>query len=103
MNKGFLHPQESGWHLPQGEPFPEPRQDETVVFALFYERGFELPVHPFLRALLHYYQLELQHLNPNGLLRITTFITFYECFLGVQANFLPWMYFFTVYIESYLG
>lgn len=52
-------------------------------------------------VLLHHYKLELQHLNPNGLLHVTTFITFYECFLGVQANFLLWVYFFTMHIESF--
>lgn len=73
-----------------------------MVFASFCERGLEVLAHPFLRALLHHYHLELQHLNPNGLLHVTAFITFCECFLGVQVNFLQWVYFFTVRIESCL-
>jgi hypothetical protein len=32
-----------------------PRDDEVVVLASFYERGFGLPLQPFVRGLLHYY------------------------------------------------
>ena len=38
-----------------------------VSFAHFYERGFVTPTHRFLWGLLHYYKIEVQHLNPNGI------------------------------------
>ena len=44
------------WLLPDGY---------VVLFAHFHERGFATPTHRFLRGLLHYYKIEVQHLNPN--------------------------------------
>ena len=38
----------------------------VVSFTRFHERGFAIPAHKFLRGLLHYYKVELQHLTPNG-------------------------------------
>ena len=38
-----------------------------VSFAPFHEHGFAIPPHPFFYGLLHHYQIELQHLNPNGI------------------------------------
>ena len=39
----------------------------VISFALFHERGLMVPPHPFFWGLLHHYQIELQHLNPNGI------------------------------------
>lgn len=40
--------------------------------------------------------MELQHLNPNGIQDISTFFGMCEGYLGVQAHFGLWKYFFTV-------
>jgi hypothetical protein len=32
-----------------------------------------MPPHPFFWGLLHHYQIELQHLNPNGIQQIVDF------------------------------
>jgi hypothetical protein len=37
---------------------------EQVVFASFFERGFNLPARDFFRGLLFYYKLELVHIVP---------------------------------------
>ena len=52
--------------------------------------------HRFLRGLLHYYELELQHLNPNGIQHISAFITLCEGYLGIEPHFELWKYFFAV-------
>ena len=44
-----------------------PPDGYVVSFVHFHERGFTTPAHKFLRGLLHYYKIELQHLNPNGI------------------------------------
>ena len=54
------------WLLPGDEDGPSPPEGYVVSFALFHERGFTVPAHTFLRGLLDYYQVELQHLTPNG-------------------------------------
>jgi polyhydroxyalkanoate synthesis regulator protein len=48
--------------------------------------GWRLP-HKFLRRLLHYYGVELQHLNPNGVQHISTFIVLCEGYLGIEPYF----------------
>jgi hypothetical protein len=96
VERGFLPPkEESGWRLPPaGCTTPAPEEGEVVVFAPFFERGLGLPAHPFLRGLLHYYGIELHHLNPNGIAQIAVFIVFCEAFLGVEPNFALWKHFF---------
>ena len=55
------------WRLPSDEDAPSPPDGYIVSFAHFHEQGFVTPAHKFLRGLLHYYKVELQHLNPNGI------------------------------------
>jgi hypothetical protein len=43
------------WRLEVKGEVPHPRDDEVVVLTSFYERGFGLPLHPFMCGLLHYY------------------------------------------------
>ena len=43
-------------------------------------------MHWFLRGLLNEWGLELQHLNPTGVLHITDFVTVYEAFLGMETH-----------------
>ena len=47
-------------------------------------------MHWFLRGLLNEWGLDLQHLNPTGVLHVSRFVTVYEAFLGME----PHMYFF---------
>ena len=53
------------WLLLGEEDVPSPLDDYVVSFTHFHERGFMTPAHRFLQGLLHYYKIELQHLNPN--------------------------------------
>ena len=53
------------WLLPGDEDLSSPLDGYVVSFAHFHERGLVTPTHKFLRGLLHYYKIELQHLNPS--------------------------------------
>ena len=45
---------------------------------------------------MHHYQIELQHLNPNGLQHIVAFIAMYKGYLGIEPHFELWRYFFFI-------
>ena len=83
-----------GSRLPKLGSLPDPRGNEIVVLAPFYERGFGLPLQPFVRGLLFFYGLEIQHLNPNAVLHMACFITLCEAFLGIAPHFKLWCYLF---------
>jgi hypothetical protein len=85
--KGFLPSKDvSGWRLEAEGEVPRPRDDEVIVLASFYERGFGMPLHPFMRGLLHYYQVEIQNLHPNVVLHIGCFIMLCEAFMGIDST-----------------
>jgi hypothetical protein len=69
---------------------------EQVVFASYFERGFNLPVGDFFRSLLDYYKLELVHLVPNSITILSTFIHLFEAYLGISLHFLSWRHLFSV-------
>ena len=84
------------WLLLGEEDLPSPPNGYIVSFAHFHERGFTTPAHRFLWGLLHYYKIELQHLNPNGIQHMAAFIALCEGFLGISPLFDLWRYFFAV-------
>ena len=55
------------WLLLGEEDVPLSLDSYVISFVHFHEWGFATPTHRFLRGLLHYYQIELQYLNPNGI------------------------------------
>ena len=71
-----------------------------MSFAIFHERGFAVPAHRFLRGLLDYYQVELQHLTPNGVQHMAAFVALCEGFLGIDPHFDLWWHFFTVSLSK---
>ena len=73
-----------------------PPDGYVVSFAHFHERGFTTPAHKFLRGLLNYYKVELQHLTPNGVQHIMASIALCEGFLGISPHFDLWRHFFAV-------
>ena len=85
--KGLLLPKEvAHWRAPRREEFPQPWPNEVVSFLTFHERELGYPVHWFLCRLLNEWGLELQHLNPMGVLHIADFITVCEAFLGMELH-----------------
>jgi hypothetical protein len=74
---------------------PQPEADEIVSFLVFHERGLGYPAQPFLLGLLNEWEVELQHLNPNGLVHIAGFIMLCDGFLGIDLHanlFLTFLY-----------
>ena len=53
------------WLVLGHEEASAPPDGYVMSFVPFHERGLMIPPHPFLRGLLHHYQIELQHLSPN--------------------------------------
>jgi hypothetical protein len=49
---------------------------------------------------LHHYKIELQHLNPNEIQHIATFVTLCEGYLGIEPHFELWKYFFVVSLQK---
>jgi hypothetical protein len=94
VSRGLLRPKEEvEWRAAAGEQFLSEDVKEQVVFASFFECGFNLPAGDFFRGLLYYYQLELVHLVPNSITVVLTFIHFCEAYLGILPHFLLWGYF----------
>ena len=84
------------WRLPGDEDAPSPPYGYVVSFTHFHKLGFATPAHKFLRGLLLYYKVELQHLTPNGVQHIAAFIALCEGFLGISPHFDLWRYFFAI-------
>ena len=59
-----------------------------------------MPAHQFLRGLLYYYQVELQHLTPNGIQHIAAFVALCEGFLGISPHFDLWWHFFAISLSK---
>jgi hypothetical protein len=97
VDRGLLRPKtEVEWRASVGEDFPSEDVKEKVVFASFFEGGFNLPARDFFRGLLYYNRLELVHLVPNSITVVSTFIHFCEAYLGILPHFTLWKYFFCI-------
>ena len=60
-------PDRPEWIAPSGELEPRPREGYVVSFVPFHERGLIMPADRFMRALPHYYGVELHNFNPNSI------------------------------------
>ena len=100
MARGMLRPCTAAMEsiAPSGEQSPSPPPGYIVSFLKFHERGLAMPVHNIFRRLLFHCQIELRHLNPNGIQHISTFVALCEGFLGIPPIFDLWRYFFAVSI-----
>ena len=76
VRRGLLCPWTAAeeWWLSGNEDAPSLPKGYIVSFAHFHERGFTTPTHKFLQGLLHYYNVELQHLTPNRIQHIVAFV-----------------------------
>jgi hypothetical protein len=69
VRDGLLRPRTSRtqpeWRVPPSDHRePVPPEGYMVSFISFHERGFNMPASPFMRALLHYYKVELPSRRP---------------------------------------
>jgi hypothetical protein len=66
----------------------------VVSFICFHERGFGVPASPFMRALLHYYKVELHHLAPNAISQAAIFMAVCVGYLGMEPQWNLWLHLF---------
>jgi hypothetical protein len=67
----------------------------VVSFIPFHERGFGVPASRFMRALLHYYGVELHNFNPNSIAQAAIFEAVCEGFLGIDPHWDLWTHLFS--------
>jgi hypothetical protein len=97
VDRGLLRSKaDMEWKAPTGEASPMEDDKEQVIFASFFERGFNVPAGDFFRGLLYYYKLELVHLVPNSITVVSSFTHLCEAYLGILPHFVLWCYFFNV-------
>jgi hypothetical protein len=65
---------------------PAPVVGYVVACSAFYERGFGVPPHRFIRSLLQFYDLELHHLTPSGILHIVVFVILCDAYMGIEPT-----------------
>jgi hypothetical protein len=65
-----------------------------VSFTLFHERGFGVPASHFMRALPHYYGVELHNFNSNSIAQAAIFTVVYEGYLGIELHWDLWLHLF---------
>jgi hypothetical protein len=96
---GLLRPisgdPQPGWMVPPSGADPTPSPWYVLSFVSFHERGFEVPASHFMRALLHYYGVELHNLNPNSIVQAAIFAAVCEGFLGIDPHWDLWTHLFT--------
>jgi hypothetical protein len=71
-----------------------PPEGYVVSFIAFHERGLGVPPSQFMRALLHYYKVELHHLAPNSVSQTAIFAAVCEGYLGMEPPSNLWLHLF---------
>jgi hypothetical protein len=80
-------------YMPKDPTSPILMGGYVVACVAFYEQGFGVPSHRFLRSLLQFYSLELHHLTPSGILHMVAFVTLCEAYMGIEPHYILWNYF----------
>jgi hypothetical protein len=93
VDVGVLPPKElCSWLICCGVTVPTEDTHDSVVYVPFLIRGLALPISPFFRSLLDFYNLNLTHLNPNSILQISIFVHLCEAYLRIHPHFGLWKY-----------
>jgi hypothetical protein len=104
-----LGPHELGVHdsggahvvrVPEDLASPVPMGGHVVSCAVFYGQAFGVPSHQFLCSLVQYYNLELHHMTPSGILHIATFVTLCEAYMEIEPHFDLWSHFYRVRLSQ---
>jgi hypothetical protein len=83
------------WMAPSSGAAPSPPSGYVLSFVSFHERGFGVPASHFMRAILHFYGVELHNLSPNSIAQAAIFATVYEGFLGIDPHWDLWTHLFS--------
>ena len=95
-------PNRPEWIAPGRELEPRPRDGYIVSFVSFHERGLDVPTDRLMRALPHYYSVELHNFNPNSITQAAIFIAVYEGYLGIAPHWELWLHLFRVGLTTKL-
>jgi hypothetical protein len=88
VDVGVLPPKEfCSWRICRGVTVPTEDTHESIVYVPFLIRGLALPISPFFRGILDFYNLNLTHLNPNSMLQVSIFVHLCEAYLGIFSSF----------------
>ena len=79
-------PNRAEWIAPGSESELRPRDGYIVSFVSFHERGLGVPADRFMRALPHYYGVELHNFNPNSIVQVAIFVAVCEGYLGIAPH-----------------
>jgi hypothetical protein len=83
------------WMAPPSGAASSPPSGYVLSFVSFHERGFEVPTSRFMRAILHFYRVELHNLNPNSIAQAAIFAVVCEGFLGIDPHWDLWTHLFS--------
>ena len=92
--RSVTDPDEPEWIAPGNESEPRPRDGYVVSFVVFHERGLGSPVDQFMRALPHYYGVELHNFSPNSIAQAAIFVAICEGYLGIAPHWELWLHLF---------
>jgi hypothetical protein len=96
---GLLHPlsgdPQPEWMAPPSGAAPSPPLGYVLSFVSFHERGFGVPASRFMRAILHFYGVELHNLRPNSIAQAAIFAVVCEGFLGIDPHWDLWTHLFS--------
>jgi hypothetical protein len=84
------------WMVPPSGAALSPPLGYVLSFVSFHERGFGVPASRFMRAILHFYGVELHNLNPNSIAQAAIFAAVCEGFLGIDPHWDLWTHLFSV-------
>jgi hypothetical protein len=87
-------------HVSKDPASPAPVGGYVVVCVVYYERGFDVPSDWFIYSLLQFYDMELHHLTPSGILHMAAFVTLCEAYMGIEPHFDLWNYFFHAWLQQ---
>jgi hypothetical protein len=84
------------WIAPPSGAAPSPPPGYVLSFVSFHERGFGVSASRFMRAILHFYGVELHNLSPNSIAQAAIFAAVCEGFLGIGPHWDLWTHLFSV-------
>jgi hypothetical protein len=73
---------------------PAPPEGYVVSFVAFHERGLRMLLSQFIRALLHYYKVELHHIATNSISQAAIFAAVCKGYLGMEPHWNLWLHLF---------
>jgi hypothetical protein len=104
VSQGYMMAAElANCHVPEDPTSPIQAGRYVMACTTFYERGFGVTSHQFLHSLLQFFDLELRHLTPSGILLIAAFVTLCKPYIGIEPHFNLWNYFFCVGLQQGSG